>query len=55
MAKTTKEKLEELIEEEGAENVVQAIKEHSVHPDSSSGCKTGYVLVNGVCVLEVGP
>lgn len=56
---TTQEKFDALVQEEGAEAVIAAIKGH-VHPDSGTGCTKdsdcgkGYYCSNGACVLNIG-
>ena len=51
---TLQEQIEQLISENGAEAVLAAVKIHSVHPDGNTGgCPKGYVLVDGVCVLDI--
>lgn len=51
---TLEQKIEALINEHGAEAFAEAVKKHSIQPDGPTTCPTGYVLVNGVCVLDVG-
>lgn len=54
MEQTIQESLDALIEQFGAESVISAISDHTAHPDGNSGCKPGYILVNGVCKLDLG-
>lgn len=56
--KTTQEKLDALIKEDGAEVVIAAIKGH-VHPDGPGSCPgipcpPHYYCSGGNCILDIG-
>ena len=56
MEQTHQEKVDALIAEIGAVNFVEAVKGHTIQPESEGSCKEPYVWSQSQmrCVLDIG-